>query len=115
MMTFSDVSFSCAYEGVALFIFAAILLGKMASSLSGLELPLASFCCQARGIMFYDTPLSMVLPGTSLCVQLEPSNPHDANCISLWLSSHSLKLGHLAREAAVYLAPLLRNGLIAYG
>ena len=75
-------------------------------------IPLASFCCQARGIMFYDTTLSMVVPGTLLRVVLEPSNPYDVNCVALWLTSHGLQLGHLAREAAACLAPLLRIGCI---
>ena len=77
--------------------------------------PLASFLCQARGIKLYDAPISMVLPGVSLGVELESSNLYDANCISLSLLPNGLKLGHLAREAAAHLAPLLRCGCQATG
>ena len=76
-------------------------------------IPLASFCCQAGGIMFYDLLPSTLLPGAPLGVELEPSNPYDPNCVSL--SSHGSKLGHLAREAAASLVPLLRCGLVAHG
>jgi hypothetical protein len=65
--------------------------------------------------MFYDASLSMVLLGSSLRVELEPSNPYDVDCVSLWLTSHGLQLGHLAREAATCLAPLLRCGLVSSG
>ena len=64
------------------------------------SVPLASFTCQARGIKFYGVPTSLVVVGASLDVQLEPSNPFDANCVSLFLPHHGPKLGHLAREAA---------------
>lgn len=85
------------------------------SSVATVAIPLASFCCQARGIKFYDALTSMLLVGAPLRVELEPSNPYDENCVSLWLTSSGLQLGHLAREAAAHLAPLLRYGLHASG
>lgn len=69
------------------------------------ESVLATFYSQARGIKFYGTPS---VGGHFLC-ELEPSNPHDDNCIALVMPP--LTLGHLAREAALHLAPLLRSGL----
>ena len=80
---------------------------------------LVSISSQARGIKFYDVPAISICIGTRLSFQLEPSNPWDANCISVWTctkaASLAVKLGHLARETACNLAPLLRSGLVATG
>ena len=76
---------------------------------------LASFSSQARGIKFYSVPTESIRVGDLLDCRLEPTNPKDSNCIALWLSSPSLMLGHLVREAACYLAPLLRDGFVASG
>ncbi len=74
---------------------------------------LVSFRSQARGIKFYDVPTSAVFLGQSFHCQLEPTNPYDCNCIELLVGSG--KLGHLAREDASFLAPLLREGFEACG
>jgi hypothetical protein len=71
---------------------------------------LASFSSQARGIMFYGT----AYPGQHFRCCLEPFNYHDADCVALLVAPHQ-KLGHLAREAAHFLAPLLRAGFEAQG
>ena len=76
---------------------------------------LASFECEARGIKFYDVPTSAVSIGQSFQCELEPLNSYDSNCIALSMVSSNSKLGHLAREAAVYLAPLMREGFEAFG
>ena len=75
---------------------------------------LASFTSQARGIKFYDVSASRFVVGRKFYCQLEPSNAYDSNCIALWVDSHCM-LGHLAREAANCLAPLLRQGFEASG
>ena len=67
---------------------------------------LATFKTQARGIKFYDVK-EVEIGQTFNCI-LEPSNPYDSNCIALCLSNGQM-LGHLAKEAANYLAPLLRS------
>lgn len=78
---------------------------------------LASFSCQARGIKFYEVETSEIAVGDLLNFQLEPDNEWDSNCISIWVtgSGSARKLGNLAREAAVYLSPLLSSGLQASG
>ncbi len=75
---------------------------------------LASFLSQARGIKFYDASLSSLNIGDAFVCQLEPSNPHDTNCIGLFLEP-DVKLGHLAREDAITLSSLLREGFEAKG
>ena len=74
---------------------------------------LASFRSQARGIKFYDVPISAVSCGQSFECFLEPDNLYDGNCIGLRIGSQ--KLGHLAKEDARYLAALLREGFEANG
>ena len=76
---------------------------------------LAAFSSQARGIKFYSVPTEDIRVGALLDCRLEPTNPKDGNCIALWLSSPPLMFGHLVREAACHLAPLLRDGFVASG
>ena len=75
---------------------------------------LASFRSQARGIMFYDVPASTIFVGQHFSCHLDISNVHDVNSVSILIAPHFM-LGHLAREAALYLAPLLRAGFQASG
>ena len=72
---------------------------------------LAEVSSQARGIMFYGTTS---YPGLAFRCYLEPGNPFDYNCVALIAGMHA-KLGHLARETAQHLAPLLRTGFQAHG
>ena len=78
---------------------------------------LASFSSQARGIKFYGVHTGLIQPGVSLTFCLEPLNAYDNDCIAVWVTSCSspTKLGHLAREDARCLAPLLKLGLTASG
>ena len=76
---------------------------------------LASFFSQARGIKFYGVETTSIHVGDSLDVRLDPSNRRDGNCVALWLTDSSIKLGNLAREVAFHLAPLMRSGLTASG
>ena len=78
---------------------------------------LASFSSQARGIKFYNVSTSSICVGDRLEIRLEPLNEWDSNCIALWLTCCPAPrlLGHLAREAAGQLAPLLRSGFSASG
>ena len=73
---------------------------------------LAEFLSEARGIMFYSVPHPAV--GLHFSCYLEGANPHDVNAIRLVAAPYAV-LGHLAREAAQYLAPLLRDGFHASG
>ncbi len=72
---------------------------------------LASFVSQARGIKFYD---SLPFAGMRFQCCLEPYNAYDRNCVALVLPGLRM-LSHLAREAAQFLAPLLRAGFQAHG
>ena len=90
-----------------------VISNRIAMSVSGFH-QLASFKSQARGIKFYDVSASDLDVGRTFHCQLEPSNEYDSNCVALWVDSHSM-IGHLAREAANYLAPLLREGFEASG
>ena len=67
---------------------------------------LATFKTVARGIKFYD--VREVTVGQTFCCILEPSNPFDSDCIALFVNAGRM-LGHLAKEAASYLAPLLQT------
>ena len=78
---------------------------------------LATFTSRVRGVRFYDVPSSTLTAGSSVVLQLEPTNPYDANCVAVFLRSSffSDKLGHFAREDVAFVAPLLRSGLHATG
>ena len=78
---------------------------------------LASFRSEARGIKFYDVLTSSVYVGQPLHLELEPHNQYDSDCVAVYVSSAGSRsmLGHLARESAEYLAPLLRAGFQGFG
>ena len=78
---------------------------------------LASFSSQARGIKFYDVATTDINVGDHLIFLQETDNLWDMNCICLMISQAAgLKtLGHLAREAASYLSPLISAGFQATG
>ena len=61
--------------------------------------------------MFYGASATV---GQHLRCCLNPSNPFDTDAVSLFVGPHQ-RLGHLAREAAHHLAPLLRAGFQANG
>ncbi len=84
---------------------------------STMAIVLATFYSRVRGIKFYDVSSATISAGISVSLQLEPTNPHDSNCVAVYLhvGSVSNKLGHLAREDAAHLAPLIRSGLFATG
>ena len=82
-----------------------------------MALLLASFLSSVRGVRFYDVNVSSVREGGRVALQLEPTNVHDSNSVAVYFRSSffSDMLGHLAREDAAYLAPLLRSRLFATG
>ena len=61
--------------------------------------------------MFYD---AFAFAGQAFSCSLEPDNPYEVNCVALMLPGYKM-FGHLAREAAQFLAPLLRAGFQAHG
>ena len=70
-----------------------------------------------RGIRFYDVSTSSLSVGRRVVLQLEPTNAFDSDCVAVYLRSSFFSdiLGHLAREDAALLAPLLRSGMFATG
>ena len=70
---------------------------------------LVDFVSQARGISFYGDSTSV---GQHFTCYVEPHNRFDLNCVALMMTSGHWKLGHLARESAQFLAPLLRAARI---
>ncbi len=78
---------------------------------------LATFFSTVRGIRFYDVSSNSISAGMSAVLQLEPTNPHDSSCVAVYVRSSPFrtKLGHLARDTAALLAPLMRSGLSATG
>jgi SWI/SNF-related matrix-associated actin-dependent regulator of chromatin subfamily A3 len=58
------------------------------------------------------TCLGMVGPGEEVIIEREPQNTYDANAIQV-LNIGRAKLGHLSRQVAAKLAPLLDRGLVS--
>ena len=73
---------------------------------------LATFLSEAKGIRFYDVPLANV--GLRFCCELEPFNAKDHNSVCLKCARFRM-LGHLAKEASDFIAPLLKSGFVADG
>ena len=75
-----------------------------------------SFHCQCRGVKFYDLRSAGAAWGTKLDLVQEPTNPHDPLCVAAWVpgipdergaGARPRMLGHVAKEAARWLSPLL--------
>ena len=67
----------------------------------------ASFAPKARGIILYE--VDHITIGTSINLRLNPYNVYDINCMELLITGR--KLGHLCKEAACIVPPLMRQGL----
>ena len=67
---------------------------------------LALFSCQCRGIKFYDLSDVSVRQGDRIIFVREPHNPWDSNCVAVF-SRGGTMLGHIAKEAAEWLSPML--------
>ena len=75
---------------------------------------LADFQCQCRGIKFYDLSSVGARWGDRVRLVTEPKNPRDPLCVAAWVTgtregrtSPPLMLGHVAKEAARWINPLL--------
>ena len=70
---------------------------------------LAFFSCQVRGIKFYDLSNIGAREGERVFLEREPSNPHHPNCVGVFLGGGGGRrmLGHVARQAAEWLSPML--------
>ena len=65
--------------------------------------------CQVRGIKFYDLSHVGAREGDGVFLEREPSNPHDPNCVGVFMRGGGGRrmLGHVARQAAEWLSPML--------
>ena len=73
---------------------------------------LAYFGCKCRGVKFYDLKSVGARWWTRVTLVREQSNPYDRLCVAAWVpgerSPRQLQLGHIAKEAAKWLHPLLQ-------
>ncbi len=67
---------------------------------------LAFFGCQCRGIKFYQWGVASSEVARPISFRRDPANPRDVNCVEVLVDS-GWKLGHVAKEAAQWLSPLL--------
>ena len=76
------------------------------------SIALNTFITQAKGIHLYDMDCRRVLVGMEVLLRRNPSH-YDLNAVDLLVSlpQQNLFLGHLAREPARFVSPLLLNGL----
>ena len=69
---------------------------------------LVFFACQARGVKFYDLAEVSANIGTVVDLRRDPYNSWDPNCVEVLVAAdRRTKLGHIAKEAAKWLSPLL--------
>ena len=89
------------------------LARALEDSLDGEMELLLFFKCQCRGVKFYDLRSAGARYGTRLSLVREPTNLQDPlNCVAAWVpgpwsSGHRAILGHVAKETARWLNPLL--------
>ena len=57
------------------------------SSLSGYIFARSSRSLQVSRIKFYGVPTNLIHVESSVSLCLEPFNPHDSNCIAVWIGS----------------------------
>lgn len=85
----------------------------MASAHVVSDVLLLSFTSQARGIRLYEVDCRRLEPGMNVTLRRSPSH-YDVNAVQLFIKHRfgrgSLLLGHLAREAAQVVSPLLSQG-----
>ena len=86
----------------------APLQALMAISRTERSLKLAQFITQAKGIRLYEVDCSRVQVGMTVILRRSPSR-YDINAVDLLVTSlhGNLFFGHLAKEAAQFISPLL--------
>ena len=67
---------------------------------------LAFFSCQCRVIKFYDLSDIGARQRDGVILVREPHNPRDSDCLAVFLGGGGF-LGHVAKEAAEWLSPML--------
>ena len=84
----------------------------MAKAAKEFEMFLAFFSCECRGVKFYDVKSVGAKWWTKVSLVKEPSNRHNPFCVAVWTSDRrsprQLQLGHVAKEAARWIHPLLQ-------
>lgn len=79
---------------------------------------LAFFGCLCRGVKFYHLAEVGAEVFSRVRFERDPSNSRDPNCVEVFVSSTTgqwRKLGHVAREAAEWLSPLLTGPFNIFG
>lgn len=74
-------------------------------------------CLPVAGLQYYDYDrleelLGRLRPraGDRLQLVRQPQNPHDANAVELWWRNGQFQLGHLPRQIATRVSPLIDAG-----
>ena len=75
---------------------------------------LAFFECQCRGVKFYQWSQAGDTVRKPVSFRRDPGNPHDPNCVEVLVAA-GWKLGHIAKDAAQWLSPLLMGPFHARG
>jgi hypothetical protein len=67
--------------------------------------------CRVAGVTFYDDALQSdaFAPLQRLSLRLEPDNPEDPNAVAVLDATGTIQVGHLPRDDARHMAPLLRR------
>lgn len=81
-------------------------------ALEELNLPYDTPCSLAfiAGLQFYEADeLTKEKNGflSQILLKREPKNPFDSNAIEVWVSNFSVMVGHIDRDLAEYIAPVL--------
>ena len=78
---------------------------------------LGQLTSQVCGIKLYDVQTTRIRLGERLVLRHEPTNAYDVNAVAVLALSPSPRrmLGHLAKESARRVAPLLLAGLVVTG
>jgi hypothetical protein len=77
-----------------------------------MEVSLARFNTQCRGVKFYDLAEVGVEVGNRVLFRRNPYHVKDKNCVEVRLAAKSgMMLGHMAAEVAKTLSPLLLRRL----
>ena len=65
-----------------------------------------SFSATVKGVRLYDLGGTRAIRGEEVCLQRNPSNAYDANCVDVCLKRGYL-LGHLEARVAAVVGPLM--------
>lgn len=73
-------------------------------------LPNKELFSKVVGTTFYEVPFDVLEPFCTLVWKRQPENPFDTNAIALFFQGE--QIGHIPKETAADLAPMIDNGTI---